>query len=109
MKISLDSNHFRAWVPLIRREGHTVDTASGHIQIDGIPATSYIVQDNYLFVVGDNRGQSYDSGSWGLLPESNVIGVAELIYWSREVSPSTSTWYDLISYVRWNRIGTIVR
>lgn len=34
-----------------------------------------------LFVLGDNRNDSSDSHSWGLLPEGNVIGKAILIYW----------------------------
>ncbi len=34
-----------------------------------------------LFVLGDNRNDSSDSHSWGLLPIENVIGKAILVYW----------------------------
>jgi signal peptidase I len=34
-----------------------------------------------LFVLGDNRNDSSDSHSWGMLPLENVIGKAVLVYW----------------------------
>jgi signal peptidase I len=34
-----------------------------------------------LWVLGDNRNNSFDSHSWGLLEQSKIIGRADLIYW----------------------------
>jgi len=42
---------------------------------------SWQVLEGDLFVLGDNRNDSSDSHSWGLLPIDNVIGKAVLIYW----------------------------
>lgn len=42
---------------------------------------SWQVPEGYLFVLGDNRNDSSDSHSWGLLPQENVVGKAILIYW----------------------------
>ncbi len=43
--------------------------------------TPETVPPGQLFVLGDNRDESYDSHRWGFVPMNNVIGRAELIYW----------------------------
>ncbi len=42
---------------------------------------SWVVPEDSLFVLGDNRNSSSDSHSWGMVPLKNVIGKAEVVYW----------------------------
>lgn len=41
----------------------------------------WTVTEGHLFVLGDNRNDSSDSHSWGLLPFEKVVGKAVVIYW----------------------------
>jgi signal peptidase I len=59
-----------------------------------------VVPAGAVFVMGDNRDQSYDSRFWGFVPDSEIKGKAVIIYWSWD---SDKTW------VRFSRIGSLVK
>jgi signal peptidase I len=48
---------------------------------EGAQSINFVIPKGAYFVLGDNRGGSFDSRSWGCVPSANIIGRAALVYW----------------------------
>ena len=84
--------------PLIKRvvglPGETIEIRDGHVYINGqmlnepyLEQLTYgntgphVIAPGYIFVLGDNRGASNDSRSFGEVQISNILGHAWFRYW----------------------------
>lgn len=67
------------------------------------PVTTIVGTDS-LFVLGDNRRNSYDSRYWGCVPVDDVIGTPLLIYWSHGVTTENP-----LPHIRWDRLFQVVQ
>jgi len=78
---------------IVGEPGETVEIKEGLLYIDGkVLKEPYIntrmhydfgpvtVPPKHYFVLGDNRNNSYDSHSWGMLSEDHIIGQAWISY-----------------------------
>jgi signal peptidase I len=96
--IQLTTTNVQYWKPFIEREGHRIEVVRGVVLLDGQSMTTYTFQQNFYYVLGDNRAHSFDSRVWGFVAESDIVGKPLLVVWSR--SP-------VLGHVRWSRLGVV--
>lgn len=78
-------------------EDNTLEVKDSNIFINGERTDSYTFQMDYYFMMGDNRHSSWDSRSWGCVPENHVVGKPKFVWLS------TNNEKRFLAKIRWNR------
>jgi signal peptidase I len=65
----------------------------------------YVAQQNYFFMMGDNRDESFDSRFWGLVPEKFIVGKPVIVLASFDKEEKG---LNIFKKFRWRRIGQLL-
>lgn len=91
-------------IPVVKQEEnldgviHEVYTRDD-VEID-YDISDIVIPDGHYFMVGDNRNNSNDSRSWGLVPDTDLLGKAEI---------TVLSWDHQYKDIRWNRFGKRIK
>ena len=77
----------------------SVDILDGRVVVDGRSVETWQAADDYFFMMGDNRDNSFDSRFWGPVRRDDIVGKAMVIYWS---------FGNRLWEIRWGRIGDLI-
>ncbi|SMO51745.1 signal peptidase I [Fodinibius sediminis] len=81
--VTLTPENYHVYENIITRyEGNNVGRNGDQFTINGEQTNQYTIQQDYYFMMGDNRDNSEDSRFWGFVPQTHVVGKAGMIYFS---------------------------
>ena len=80
-----------------------VKIQDGKLLIDNETISKYTFNQDYFFMMGDNRHNSEDSRFWGFVPYDHVLGEASFIWFSYDYKEGNP-----FKAIRWNRFFKVI-
>ena len=82
--VSIDTTNIALYLKIMNTYdgNHDVEIKSDKVYYDGSPITSYTFKQDYYWMMGDNRHNSADSRSWGVVPFDHVVGTPVFVWFS---------------------------
>ncbi len=105
MKIVVNDSTLSIYGSTIRDYDHNKDVKieNGKLIIEGKEVVEYTFNQNYYFMMGDNRHNSLDSRYWGFVPEDHIVGKGFFIWLSID------KYADFFNKIRWKRFFKLIR
>ncbi|MGX9986827.1 signal peptidase I [Soonwooa purpurea] len=86
-------------------ERNKFENKNGKFFINGKETNQYTVQQDYYFMIGDNRDASLDARFFGFVPEENIVGKPMFTWMSVQgLFPDKSSSYQADKKIRWDRM-----
>lgn len=85
-------------------ESNSISVSGNQISINGEVTDTYTFEQDYYWMMGDNRDHSEDSRTWGFVPENHIVGTPIFIWMS--IDNFRDGWQNW--KVRWDRVFTTV-
>ena len=104
MTIEVNDSTLAFYGDVIKLYDHNKDAKveNGKLYLNGKEVDNYTFNQNYYFMMGDNRHNSLDSRYWGFVPEDHIVGKAFFIWLSIDKHGS------FLNKIRWSRFFNLI-